>query len=35
MVNLLFEDRAVTDSFEREFWNYYALCRPLMHVCRG
>ena len=27
--------RNATDSFEREFWNYYALCRPLMHVCRG
>ena len=24
--------RNATDSFEREFWNYYALCRPLMHA---
>ena len=35
MVNLLFDDRGVTESFEREFWNYYALCRPLMQVCRS
>lgn len=35
MPNLLFEDREIVDAFETEFWNYYALCRPLMRVYRG
>lgn len=35
MVNLLFDEPAVVGAFEQEFWNYFALCRPLMRVYRG
>ncbi|MBR1658799.1 MAG: hypothetical protein IJ705_00590, partial [Oscillospiraceae bacterium] len=34
MVNLLFTEKAVVDAFETEFWNYFALCRPLMRFYR-
>ena len=35
MVNLLFDEPRVVGAFETEFWNYFALCRPLMHIYRG
>ena len=35
MANLLFEDPETTGAFEAEFWNFLALCRPLMRIYRG
>ena len=35
MANLLFEDAEAAAAFEAEFWNYLALCRPLMRIYRG
>lgn len=35
MASLLFEDPETTGAFEAEFWNFLALCRPLMRIYRG
>ena len=35
MMNLLFDEPRVVNAFETEFWNYFALCRPLMQIYRG
>jgi len=35
MVNLLFDDPETVRSFETEYRNFLALCRPLMRIYRG